>query len=272
MHGGYHTLKFLYVLSFTFILLLLPLIINIQQTSALEVLDYTYTSREGGTVVFSHDKHLKALFPNTAIKGNDCTVCHSTIYKPQGKRPVTMNEMYNGRSCGACHGSRAFSLSKCGRCHDVKAVTFRVQPTGDVVFPHTVHTEKIRCDACHPKLFKAGRNRPVSMAAMEKGKSCGACHNGNKAFALEDCSRCHLAGDVLMKAKKPWEVTFRHAAHVPAYKCVDCHPGVFKLGYEKSRPRLTMSDMDSAKSCGACHDDKIAFTTRFNCKRCHENM
>jgi c(7)-type cytochrome triheme protein len=240
--------------------------------AALEVLDYVYTIREGGTVVFSHDKHFKALFPNDTINGDDCTTCHSTIYKPQGKRPVTMVEMYKGRSCGACHGKRAFSLSKCGRCHTVKDVTFRVQPTGDVVFPHPVHISKIQCDVCHPRLFKPGRNRPVSMAAMENGKSCGACHKGKKAFALEDCSRCHLAGNVLMKAKKPWEVSFRHAAHLPAYKCVDCHPRIFKLGYEKSRPRLTMIDMDKGKSCGACHDDRTAFSTRFSCQRCHDNM
>ncbi|WP_224981156.1 c(7)-type cytochrome triheme domain-containing protein [Geomonas agri] len=240
--------------------------------NALGVLDYVYSVREGGTVVFSHDKHFKALFPNKTINGDDCITCHSTIYKSHGKRPVTMSEMYSGRSCGACHGKRAFSLSKCGRCHTVKDVSFRVQPTGDVIFPHAAHISKIQCDVCHPRLFKPSRNRSVGMAQMEKGKSCGACHKGKIAFALEDCSRCHLAGNVLMKARKPWEVNFRHAAHLPAYKCVDCHPRVFKLGYEKSRPRMTMQDMDKGKSCGACHDDQVAFSTRFNCQRCHDNM
>lgn len=247
-------------------------LLNSVSASALEVLDYIYTIREGGTVVFSHGKHFKALFPNNMISGDDCTTCHSTIYKSHGKHPVTMAQMTSGRSCGACHGKRAFSLSKCGRCHTVKDVTFHVQPTGDVIFPHTVHISKIKCDICHPRLFKPGRNRPVSMAAMEKGMSCGACHKGKKAFALNDCSRCHLAGNVLMKARKPWAVTFRHATHLPAYKCVECHPRIFKLGYEKSRPRLTMLDMDKRKSCGACHDDQIAFSTRFSCQRCHDNM
>lgn len=240
--------------------------------AALEVLDYVYSVREGGTVVFSHDKHFKALLPKDSVSGDSCTICHTTIYNTRGKRTFTMAEMYKGRSCGACHGKRAFSLSKCGVCHTVKDVTYRVFPTGDVVFPHTVHISKIQCDVCHPRLFKAGRNRPVGMAAMEKGKSCGACHKGKKAFALEDCSRCHLAGNVLMKAKKPWAVTFSHAAHLPAYKCIDCHPGIFRLGYEKSRPRMTMTDMSNGKSCGACHDDRTAFTARLNCHRCHGNM
>ncbi len=239
---------------------------------ALEVLDYVYSIREVGTIVFSHEKHFKALFPKNTITGDDCSLCHSTIYKPQGKHPFTMAEMFNGRSCGACHGKRAFSLSECGRCHTVRDVTFRVQPTGDVVFVHNAHISKIKCDVCHTRLFKPGRNRPVSMAAMEKGKSCGACHKGKKAFALEDCSRCHVAGNVLMKAKKPWAVSFRHTAHLPTFKCVDCHPRIFKLGYEKSRSRFTMTDMDTGKSCGACHDGQAAFTTRFNCQKCHDNM
>ena len=265
-------MKFVLIPMNVLIIFITMLLLGTRPAIGLEVLDYTYSIREGGNVIFSHDKHLMALFPKGSVNGDCCLICHTTIYKPQGKRPFTMAEMYSGRSCGACHGKRAFSLSKCGQCHTVKDVTYRVQPTGDVVFPHTVHISKIQCDVCHPRLFKPGRNRPVGMAAMEKGKSCGACHKGKKAFALEDCSRCHLAGNVLMKAKNPWEVSFRHTAHLPAYKCVDCHPRIFKLGYEKSRPRLTMTDMDKGKSCGACHDDRTAFSTRFNCQRCHENM
>jgi len=261
--------QFLAIFSITTALLVLRGVIP---AYALEVIDYIYNIPEGGTIVFSHNKHFKALFPNDSSNSNNCTVCHTTIYKPEGKHPFTMSEMYKGRSCGACHGKRAFSLSECGRCHTVKDVTFRVQPTGDVVFPHTVHISKVRCDVCHPRLFKAGRNRPVSMAAMEKGKSCGACHKGGKIFALEDCSRCHLAGNVLMKAKKPWAVIFKHADHLPTFACKECHPSIFKLGYENSRIRMTMMDMEKGKSCGACHDDRAAFTTRFNCKRCHDNM
>lgn len=252
--------------------LIMSVIASVVPASALEVLDYVYNIRQGGTVVFSHDKHLHALISGESAKGDDCVICHTTIYKPQNKHPFTMAEMEKGKSCGACHGKRAFSLKACGRCHTVRDVTFKVFPTGNIIFPHTPHIKKIQCDVCHPRLFKPGRNRPVSMAEMEKGKSCGACHKGKKAFALEDCSRCHLAGNVVMRAKTPWAVTFSHAYHVPAYHCTDCHPKIFRLGYTKARPRLTMSDMDSSKSCGACHDGKTAFTTRFNCMRCHDNM
>ena len=34
----------------------------------------------------------------------------------------------------------------------------------------------------------------ITMAAMNKGENCGACHNGSKAFASSDpknCKTCH---------------------------------------------------------------------------------
>jgi c(7)-type cytochrome triheme protein len=232
---------------------------------ASDVLDIVFESREGGTIIFSHDAHTKA----PAINDN-CHLCHDKIFKEKRRRPVTMAEMEHGKSCGACHGKIAFTLSDCGRCHTIKDVIFRVQPTGDVPFVHEPHTKKLICSTCHPRLFKPGRNPPVSMAAMENGKSCGACHQGKKAFALADCSRCHMAGNVLMKVTGAGPSPFSHAFHLSMYKCTDCHPRIFPLGYPNARPRATMYDMDQHKSCGACHDDYTAFTIRENCVRCHD--
>ncbi len=230
---------------------------------ASDVMDITFAAKNGGTIVFSHEKHLTS----RAINDN-CNLCHEKIYRTKGKRPVTMAEMEKGRSCGACHGRIAFPLAACGRCHTIRDITFLVQPTGNVIFVHAPHTRRMACGSCHPRLFKPGRNRPVTMAEMEKGKSCGACHRGERAFALADCSRCHLAGNVLMKVKNAGPVTFSHAFHTGIYRCTDCHPKVFPLGYV--RERATMLDMDKGKSCGACHDDYTAFTTRENCVRCHD--
>lgn len=240
--------------------------------AALEVVDVTYNIKEGGKILFSHENHFKVLFPNVEPGGDDCGACHGTALRPDDRRPYTMADMYKGRSCGACHnGKRAFVLNSCGRCHEVKDVTFRVQPTGDVIFPHKIHIDKIQCDVCHPKIFKPGRNKPSTMAMMDKGKSCGACHNGTRAFAVTDCSRCHLAGKVQIKAKKPWNLTFRHDFHVPKLKCTDCHPGIYPLGYEKQRPRLPMDELHNNKSCGVCHNGSTAFSTSV-CQRCHDNM
>ena len=41
------------------------------------------------------------------------------------------------------------------------------------------------------------------MGDMEKGKSCGACHNGKDAFSSSgDCDKCH-------RAFKPGVITFK---------------------------------------------------------------
>jgi len=70
---------------------------------------------------------------------------------------------------------------------------------GPVVFSHQTHTAvqaKVDCTACHPKLApivrtKTTRRDPITHATMEKGLSCGACHNGKAAHGFEDCSSCH---------------------------------------------------------------------------------
>jgi len=71
---------------------------------------------------------------------------------------------------------------------------------GQVTFNHTSHVgmqERPSCTACHPKAFpilKAGAatRAPITHASMDKGGQCGACHDGKKAFALQDdCTNCH---------------------------------------------------------------------------------
>lgn len=70
------------------------------------------------------------------------------------------------------------------------------------VFSHQKHTEreKLKCIECHPKVFimKVGKDvvkrGQLSMEDMKKGKYCGNCHNGDKAFSVDSpdhCKRCH---------------------------------------------------------------------------------
>jgi len=66
-------------------------------------------------------------------------------------------------------------------------------PGFDVTFPHAAHTYWLRCDSCHPAIFrmKAGSN-PITMAKVLQGEYCGRCH-GKVAFKPEtSCARCHL--------------------------------------------------------------------------------
>lgn len=62
-----------------------------------------------------------------------------------------------------------------------------------VVFPHWFHRVRFRCKVCHADLgfkFKAGGNK-ITMAKIIDGKFCGACHNGEIAWSVENCGMCH---------------------------------------------------------------------------------
>lgn len=71
-------------------------------------------------------------------------------------------------------------------------------PMGKVTFDGKLHADKgAKCADCHtkPKLFemKQGKDK-ITMAAMNEGKFCGACHDGKKAFSVKtpgDCAKCH---------------------------------------------------------------------------------
>mgnify|MGYP001815926723 FL=1 len=62
-----------------------------------------------------------------------------------------------------------------------------------VVFPHWFHRIRFRCKVCHADLgfkFKAGGN-DISMLKIIDGEYCGACHNGDIAWSVENCNLCH---------------------------------------------------------------------------------
>lgn len=61
-------------------------------------------------IIFSHKKH---------SQWNGCEVCHPEIFAG-GKRGVTkysMDEINQSKFCGVCHGTVAFPLAECDRCH-----------------------------------------------------------------------------------------------------------------------------------------------------------
>ena len=62
-----------------------------------------------------------------------------------------------------------------------------------VVFPHWFYRIRYRCKVCHADLgfkFKAGGNE-INMVKVIDGQFCGACHNGNLAWSVENCNLCH---------------------------------------------------------------------------------
>ena len=73
-----------------------------------------------------------------------------------------------------------------------------------VVFPHWFHRIRFRCKVCHADLgfkFEAGGNK-INMLKIIDGEYCGACHNGEVAWAVESCDLCHSG--------KPGEATQVH--------------------------------------------------------------
>ena len=72
--------------------------------------------------------------------------------------------------------------------------------SGKITFSHEKHAAKhSKCTDCHTKFFKMakGQRSAPKMADMEKGQSCGGCHNGTAAFGVKDqanCSKCHQKG------------------------------------------------------------------------------
>ena len=62
-----------------------------------------------------------------------------------------------------------------------------------VVFPHWFHRIRFQCRVCHSELgfeMRVGSN-DVTMDEITNGKFCGACHNGEIAWAPEKCDLCH---------------------------------------------------------------------------------
>lgn len=155
----------------------------------------------------------------------------------------------------------------------VAKVTIDTKTVGQVVFNHNVHGSMFRCNVCHPKIFqKKANSNHVPMKAMEAGKSCGACHNGKRAFSVkekENCVKCHTgAGDILFKNEDAGNVTFPHSVHIEMYGCGECHPDLFKA--KRGADKMTMEEMENGQYCGACHDGDTAFNVADACDSCHQ--
>jgi c(7)-type cytochrome triheme protein len=221
-------------------------------------------------VVFSHQVHLQKVH-------NNCKACHNAIFNLSHKQRVTMAQMENGKSCGACHnGTKAFGVADekhCETCHSgrVRNIKYVSKGATEAVFSHDSHFAKTgeKCRNCHGKII-TGRQKNVTMAQMEKGATCGACHNGKRAFSVAgNCGDCHRGmkpRDIVFQ-NEAGEVKFSHDFHLGMYKCADCHTKVFP--YKAGARKATMADMEKGASCGACHG-KDAFSVAGDCEKCHK--
>ncbi len=76
-------------------------------------------------------------------------------------------------------------------------ITFPLEGIAGVVFSHDDHVVKAKqkCSDCHYGLYtNRAQRKAVGMSGMRQGRSCGACHNGTKAFSVipkQHCEKCH---------------------------------------------------------------------------------
>jgi len=74
-------------------------------------------------------------------------------------------------------------------------IVFQVSGKAGVLYSHDDHVMKfgIKCKECHYKIYSTVEgHKKTTMAAMEKGESCGVCHDGKRAFGVNTgCVKCH---------------------------------------------------------------------------------
>lgn len=182
----------------------------------------THAPLTGNSCVTCHPQPFPILHPLGKVAhadmnaGRSCGTCHD------GKSAFGTAD---GASCRECHGGRETdppaadpaprgaspaAAVPAGRApaaprkgpgrNGPRDVTFKAgaDSPGPVTFRHAAHLAGgTQCGACHPKPFamKAGQT-PLVKDAMLKGGTCGACHDGKRAFAVDDgaaCERCHAA-------------------------------------------------------------------------------
>ncbi len=178
---------------------------------------------------------------------------------------------------------------------------------GTVTFSHTSHAVVGTCTTCHAKDFKMkrGASGPITLAAKQEGKFCGACHDGKRAFggrvafAIDECERCHrdtpeppttatppataAAPTPPPAARTPSPSTAAKAPSAPeASECLACH-GDASLKREAARPgrgpsvhvepALLAASPHASLSCVQCHRTATvphdATLPRVRCADCH---
>jgi c(7)-type cytochrome triheme protein len=176
---------------------------------------YSTSEDSPAPVVFRHWTHVP-------LEGNRCDGCHIGLFKIlEPTRQATHEEMDAGQSCGTCHdGQRAFATQDgdaCLNCHGGESplaplpaapegrllgasdLAQSEDSLGAVRFDHAAHIATgAVCTSCHPALapMLAG-SAPGSKDQLLEGAGCGACHDGEQAFGVDDerCERCHDTGE-----------------------------------------------------------------------------
>ena len=185
--------------------------------------DFYIWDGDGPEAFFPHSTHSRWLA---------CETCHGSIYRYRDRTRPSANP-HGSESCGRCHGSIAFRIQDCERCHQqadlpparqgpVRSSTIHFQRPDSAAlaqrsavspgaklyppafFPHFEHRLRYRCKACHEEPFALdGRSAVLTQEEAHGSGTCGSCHNGRDAFAagLGSCERCHASSPSAVAAR-----------------------------------------------------------------------
>jgi len=174
--------------------------------------DFYVWDGDGPEAFFPHSTHSKWL---------SCQTCHPSVYRYRREGRPGINP-HGPESCGRCHGSIAFRIQACERCHDQaelpparqepqrsSTIWFRRDSASlaqsavgvgegsypSAFFPHFEHRIRYRCKACHVEAFPLDTvSAAMTLTEAHESQKCGGCHNGGQAFAIDPnaCERCHV--------------------------------------------------------------------------------
>ncbi len=86
--------------------------VSIKRPSLANQKDFSISSKVEGMpdITFSHKKH---------TVWNGCELCHPEIFigVKKGTTKYSMVDIFEGKYCGVCHGTVAFPMIDCQRCH-----------------------------------------------------------------------------------------------------------------------------------------------------------
>jgi len=130
------------------------------------------------------------------IAGLPCFECHS--YSRFSDERVFPHRTHRGMGlhCNQCHKIKSHSemslrSSTCKSCHNLGEMELAM--TGmPALFDHETHSSMFPCGECHSGLFRMKVNSVrITMDGISRGKYCGRCHNGSRAFPADNCAKCH---------------------------------------------------------------------------------
>lgn len=143
---------------------------------------------------FDHSRHTRA----------NCATCHKTAGRGGAALSIPAGQTAHV-TCFQCHTSRSSAgMVSCDVCHQPGRLirTSESSPAFRKSFNHSEHLRgtNMNCATCHTVRPGASRGRQMSAPVTSMhfppagAQSCGACHNGKRAFGPDDfsnCKRCH---------------------------------------------------------------------------------